>query len=175
MQWNIARDGQIKGPYSTQDVLALAQGSPGMLVCKVGESDWVPVAQHPTFVAALQPQPPPLPPVGGIQYDPVTAMTFAGKLYTQATSVVFLCTTFGLILGFAAGVSGAREVGIIALIFTAIGGGLGYAIGDRRALMLRVQAQLLLGQVQIDAHVRTIRTATEGRRSMPPPPPRRVA
>lgn len=177
MQWNINKNGQVKGPYSTQDVIAIASGgATDLFVCEVGKSEWVPVAAHPVFSGALRPSEPQGAPAttSGVQYDRVVIMEFAERLYGQADSVTLLHTVLGLGVGLMIGIVIARalDLGFIAVLCCALGGGFGYAIGDRRALMIRVRAQMMLCQLQIEANTRAI---AEGRMRMPPPPPARRA
>src|SRR3989442_4976245 len=100
-----------------------------------------------------------------ITYDPSVVQKFASRLYGRATSVVVTSTLGGLILGAIAGggmvvavkagapasrLSPELAIAIGALVF----GVFGLARGLERAFKLKLEAQIALCQVQIEANTR---------------------
>lgn len=86
-----------------------------------------------------------------IKYDPKVLHRLAGQLYDRAEAVLFghvmvggLLGAGGFLLNTAAGLCGV----LIGLL-------IGYWIGDRKAFQMRVEAQLILCQVQIEENTRS--------------------
>lgn len=94
------------------------------------------------------------------KYDAQVIVTFADDLYRQAGSIAatyaVLGVLIGLVLGAVVGNSVVPDGG--ALIGAALGalllGALAFKIGQQRAFALRLQAQVALCQVQIEANTR---------------------
>jgi divalent metal cation (Fe/Co/Zn/Cd) transporter len=87
-----------------------------------------------------------------IRYDPLILQKFADRLYSTATSVVILCVIIGVVIG---GVGGFQIGGIIgAVIGLVILGALGFAIGLSIAFHLKLRAQSVLCQKQIEENTR---------------------
>ncbi|MEA2342460.1 MAG: hypothetical protein QOF63_629 [Thermoanaerobaculia bacterium] len=93
-------------------------------------------------------------------YDPSVILTFADKLYEQAAGMEGAYTMGGVVIGGAigavlGGVAGSTLMGgIIAAI---VGGAIAWQIGRQKAAALRLQAQVALCQVQIEANTRYLR------------------
>jgi hypothetical protein len=113
-----------------------------------------------------------------VQYDPRIVQTFAEKLYARARSIVFAWTLLLGLLGIAGGVVlGAVTANplitlALAVLFCIVCATLGFMIGNARAFVLRLQAQVALCQVCIEYNTRVAANncATE---SSPPPLPNR--
>ena len=88
------------------------------------------------------------------EYNPELIQKLADKLYSQANTIVALATLIGLIVGGFIGFSVTHEFGLAAIIGLVLGGIIGYLIGQSRAFMLRVQAQIALCQRQIEYNTR---------------------
>ena len=88
------------------------------------------------------------------EYNPELIQKLADKLYSQANTTVALATLLGLIVGGFGGFSASQEFGVAAIIGLVLGGVIGYLIGQSRAFMLRVQAQVALCQRQIEYNTR---------------------
>jgi len=100
-----------------------------------------------------------------ITYDPAVVQKFAGRLYSRATSIVVTSTLGGLILGAIAGgglvvaaaayAPGSKPSPGIAIGIGALVAGLvGLVRGLERAFKLKLDAQMALCQVQIEANTR---------------------
>ncbi len=99
--------------------------------------------------------------MANITYDPTVIQTFAARLYTQANSIVAVWTALGLFGGMALGFAvatisdmvdwSAPYIALGAVILAAIG----YSHGSSKAFALKLQAQIALCQVQIEANTRT--------------------
>lgn len=92
-------------------------------------------------------------------YDPKIIVKFADRLYARASSIVFTYTFLGIVLGGAGGYllgTELRQFGTAAPIGGALLFGLlGFVIGQNRAFQLRLQAQIALCQVAIEANTRS--------------------
>ena len=95
-----------------------------------------------------------------IQFDASVMQTLAQSLYAQAASV----ERTGAIIGALVGIMGGGALTTIAdlpLVLGAgfgamLGGALGFSMARSRAFLLRVEAQKLLCQVQIEANTRQL-------------------
>ena len=87
-----------------------------------------------------------------MEYDSSVIQRFASRLYSQATLILFLATFLGIVALGLPGYFVGRAVGLLA--GSVIGGAVGFAIGDMLALALKLKAQSLLCQVQIEIHTR---------------------
>lgn len=103
------------------------------------------------------------------EYNADIIVTFAGRLYREATTVIVTYTlagvllggvlVFGAITGYGAMTGTRTDLGNIAPLIGAVVGGLvGYARGAARAFDLKLRAQLALCQVEIERNTR--QTAT---------------
>lgn len=94
-----------------------------------------------------------------VRYDEAVLSEFARRLYRRALSIIVWCTILGLLAGGTLGGALAEATksggGIVALVVL-VGGLIGYAIGSERAFMLRLQAQVVLCQVQIERNTRAL-------------------
>ena len=87
-----------------------------------------------------------------IRYDPLILQKFADRLYSQADSVVILCVILGVAIG---GIGGFQiGGGIGAVVGLLIFGALGFAIGLSIAFQLKLRAQSVLCQKQIEENTR---------------------
>ena len=86
------------------------------------------------------------------RYDSKILQTFADRLYSQAQSVVIICVVIGILVGGGGGYAGAGIVGAIA--GAVIIGALGFVIGFSIAFQLKLKAQMLLCQKQIEENTR---------------------
>ena len=91
-----------------------------------------------------------------IKYKPAIIQQFAEKLYEQAGIVLVIYTLIGVVSGAATGslFSLYRTKTLYVLIGAAVGGLLGYVLGQYRAFMLRLQAQQALCQMKIEENTR---------------------
>ncbi len=93
------------------------------------------------------------------KYDESVIVEFADSLYEQAESIVRLYTAVGVLVG--AGI-GAAIGGMLlsgsgfgpAVIGAIVVGGAAFQTGRQKAFALRLQAQVALCQVQIEANTR---------------------
>lgn len=97
-----------------------------------------------------------------IEYNPDLLHKLAGQLYRQALSVEVTQTLLGFLLGagvaFSVLASMMRDVGLVeVMVGGLVGALLGLSLARPKAFALRVQAQSLLCQVQIEKN--TARTA----------------
>ncbi len=98
-----------------------------------------------------------------IAYDPAVIQEFAGRLYSQAASIIFTSTLFGvfvgtiLAVGFVATVQNDEILGVAFLIGILIGGFFGYSRGKERAFKLKLEAQVALCQVKIEQNTNVAR------------------
>ncbi|MSU63555.1 MAG: hypothetical protein EXS31_14355 [Pedosphaera sp.] len=104
------------------------------------------------------------------RYDPEVIQKFADKLYASARTIVFLWTLSGMVAGLYVGESlfGRRpQPGTVAnptgpaILGTVSIGLLGFAIGRSHAFALKLRAQTLLCQKQIEENTRKAGTAAE--------------
>jgi hypothetical protein len=93
------------------------------------------------------------------KYDPQVIVQFADDLYKQAGSMAATYAVLGALVGFGIGAAVLSGLGG-ALIGGALGalllGGLAFKVGQQRAFALRLQAQVALCQVQIEANTRGV-------------------
>lgn len=89
-------------------------------------------------------------------YNPQQIQLFADKLYTRAASVVVGWILLGALGGGVAGFVAAAKFNssLAGFLVFVLGIAIGYAIGDGKAFALRVQAQLLLCQLQTEINTR---------------------
>lgn len=89
-----------------------------------------------------------------MQYDDSILVKFAGDLERQAKALVALCALLGCLIGWGLGELAPRInlVERVGLILVAIL--VGVVIGRARALNLRIQAHLILCQVEIEHNTR---------------------
>jgi len=93
-------------------------------------------------------------------YDPSIILTFADRLYEQAAGIEGAYTMGGLVLGGAIGAAAGAALGsslsggILGAIIAAV---IAWNIGRQKAAALRLQAQVALCQVQIEANTRYLR------------------
>lgn len=94
-------------------------------------------------------------------YDPSVILTFADKLYEQAAGIEGAYTMAGVVVG---GLIGAVLGGAVAGssltggVFAAVlVGAMAWQIGRQKAAALRLQAQVALCQLQIEANTRYLR------------------
>jgi hypothetical protein len=99
--------------------------------------------------------------MANIAYDPTVIQTFAARLYTQANSIVAVWTALGLFGGAALGFAfaGISDLSDQSATFTVMGAvilaAIGYSHGSSKAFALKLQAQIALCQVQIEANTRS--------------------
>ena len=86
------------------------------------------------------------------RYDSKIIQTFADRLYSQADSVVIICVVIGILVGLGGGYGVGQVVG--AIVGAVIIGALGFAIGLSIAFQLKLKAQILLCQMQIEENTR---------------------
>ena len=100
-----------------------------------------------------------------VQFDPTVIQTFASRLYRRANTIVVTSTVIGVILGVLAGIGLAIAVSsqmpgtrpdfvLSAGIAALIAGALGFIRGLERSFHLKLEAQLALCQLQIEANTR---------------------
>jgi hypothetical protein len=93
-----------------------------------------------------------------VSYDGKVIVAFAEQLYKQAASVVATYTVVGILAGLGLGyfLSGALGIHPILepVLAAAIVGAVAYVVGQQRAFALRLQAQVALCQIQIEANTR---------------------
>lgn len=87
-----------------------------------------------------------------IRYDPQILQKFADRLYSQADSVILICVILGAAIG---GFGGFDMGGIVgAVVGLLILGALGFAVGLSIAFQLKLRAQSVLCQKQIEENTR---------------------
>jgi len=91
-------------------------------------------------------------------YDSSVIEEFADNLYEQADRLVAVATVAGGLIGFAIGLAIGSVTQlpsvIIGLVGAVFAGAIALQIGRQRAFALRLQAQVALCQVQIEANTR---------------------
>ena len=87
-----------------------------------------------------------------MEYDPKVIVEFASRLYARANSVIATYTILGVLVG--AGAGSALGHGAGALIGAVIVGSIGYSMGSEKAFQYKLQAQMALCQVKIEANTR---------------------
>ena len=91
-------------------------------------------------------------------YDASVICEFAESLYSQARGVVLSYTLAGILIGASVGAaigSSFRQGGVFGIAGAVIVGAIAYQLGRQKAFALRLQAQVALCQVQIEANTRT--------------------
>jgi hypothetical protein len=93
-----------------------------------------------------------------VSYDAEVIVQFAERLYKQSGSFAATYAVLGILVGAGVGAAGGSSLGGAALVVMAIGavvgGAVGFSIGQQKAFALRLQAQVALCQVQIEANTR---------------------
>lgn len=93
-------------------------------------------------------------------YDESILVQMSDRLYTRASRVLFYGSMLGALIGMVAGItlmapSGEATAmlvgGVACAVFCAL---VGFILGMERAFMLRLQAQTILVQVQIERNTR---------------------
>ena len=88
-----------------------------------------------------------------ISYDPKIIGIYANALYRRADWIVFVWSIIGAVFGAAiCGFYGGQTGLLLGIV---VGGIMGYSEGQSRSFFLRLQAQLALCQVQIEANTRS--------------------
>lgn len=88
-----------------------------------------------------------------VQYDRDLIQKFAEKLYKKANGVIASYTIVGLLLGAVGGyflgdsMGGGMTTTVIVAVVVAL---IGFAIGQEKAFMLKLQAQTALCQMKIE-------------------------
>ena len=91
------------------------------------------------------------------QYDEAILIEMADRLYGRAARLVIFITLVGLAFGGAAArgmASHPDDQAFYMMLGAIFGGGVAYFIGQGRAFMLKLQAQSILVQVQIERNTR---------------------
>ncbi len=91
-----------------------------------------------------------------IPYDPAVIEEFAGRLYARARSLVILYGILGFIVGavLAGAASNANLNGMLSMGAFVVATLIGVSIGMEKGFNLRLQAQTLLCQAQIERNTR---------------------
>jgi hypothetical protein len=91
-----------------------------------------------------------------MEYDNKVIEQFADKLYKRANSTIATYTVLGLLIGLFVGAAifTSTKSGLFFLLSLLIFGVIGYAIGSDKAFLLKLQAQLALCQVKIEANTK---------------------
>ena len=89
-----------------------------------------------------------------LSYDPIVIEKFAQKLYGRATSIVLSYSIVGIILGAAAGLYTNQSSATFVL--AGFAGVVGFLLGSQKAFLLKLQAQTVLCQVQIEKNTRNV-------------------
>jgi F0F1-type ATP synthase assembly protein I len=92
-----------------------------------------------------------------IKYDPTIIQNFAEKMYKKASSIIAASALVGIIVGAGLGIFIDESIGagaIVPIIGAIVGGIIGFAIGQERAFVLKLQAQTALCQMQIEQNIR---------------------
>ena len=94
------------------------------------------------------------------QYDPSVILAFANSLYARAAWIILLYAVVGLTVGSAIGIaitSTTPDSGILPVVVCSLIIGLpAVELGRQKAFALRLQAQIALCQVQIEANTRNL-------------------
>jgi hypothetical protein len=93
-------------------------------------------------------------------YDVSVILAFTDKLYAQAAKVIATYTIIGVLIGGGVGVAAgnASQIGfLLAVLGAVIVGAIAFQLGRDKAFSLRLQAQVALCQVQIEANTRNFR------------------
>ena len=92
-------------------------------------------------------------------YDSSVIVEFAEKLYNQAATIVTTYTIVGALVGagIGAAVGNAIQVSpmVVALVGATVVGAIAFELGQQKAFAYRLQAQVALCQVQIEANTRS--------------------
>jgi hypothetical protein len=102
-----------------------------------------------------------------IAYDNSILQKYAQRLYSRANTAIFVCTCIGLIAGAVAGLllaesnrASSNDRPMYILISAVACGLIGLLIGIERAFSLKLRAQLVLCQAQIENN--TARSSSKG-------------
>jgi uncharacterized membrane protein (UPF0136 family) len=103
------------------------------------------------------------------KYDPSVIAAFADRLYAQANRIIVVLSVLGFIVGAIMGAAlggmmgGHSDGSTFALVGVVVVGAagtwVGYSLGQERAFALKLQAQIALCQMQIEANTRGARAA----------------
>jgi hypothetical protein len=88
------------------------------------------------------------------RYDADVLYEFAERLYAQAKLIIVMGTLLGMLPGGACAYLLVEHNGIIASLGALFGGVVGYVIGHEIAFILKLRAQIVLCQVQIEKNTR---------------------
>ncbi|MFV8750473.1 hypothetical protein ACNOYE_07965 [Nannocystaceae bacterium ST9] len=93
------------------------------------------------------------------QFDPSVIQTHAQRLYTAANAIVAVYTVFGLLCGATLGygfatLTNVKETAPISLVAGLVVAGLAFAVGQSKSFAMRLEAQSVLCQLQIEANTR---------------------
>lgn len=87
-----------------------------------------------------------------ITYDPEVIRTFAQRFYERAALLVFMYTAAGMVIGATAGKFSFGTTGM--WVTGAVAGVVGLLLGTQRAFLLKLEAQMALCQLAIEANTR---------------------
>ena len=90
-----------------------------------------------------------------VNYDAQVIVTFAQRLYKQAASIAATYALLGALVGAAIGAAVGNALGswfVVMVVGIVVVAGLAFAIGQQKAFSLKLQAQVALCQVQIEAN-----------------------
>lgn len=94
-----------------------------------------------------------------VQYDPAIIQAHAERLYLTAKTIVATYTIFGVLSGASLGYIGAVVAGIkdeapAVMFASALMAAIAFMVGRWKSFALRLEAQLALCQLQIEANTR---------------------
>jgi hypothetical protein len=97
-------------------------------------------------------------------YDPSVIVTFADSLYAQAATILGAYTLMGALVGAGVGAAVGSVIpdissvvlGLVGAVFV---GAVAWELRRQKAAALRLQAQVALCQVQIEANTRYLRNS----------------
>ena len=98
-----------------------------------------------------------------VHYDPAVIQQFGAGLYRKSRSIASTRAVLGVLTGGAIGFFGAAllHTGLLPpLIGAAVFGWVGYTTGMERSFCLRLQEQMALCQLQIEANTRMANSGT---------------
>ena len=90
-----------------------------------------------------------------MNYDAQVIVTFAERLYKQAASIAATYALLGALVGAVIGAAVGSAWGswsVVMLVGAVVVGALAFAVGQQKAFALKLQAQVALCQVQIEAN-----------------------
>ena len=91
-----------------------------------------------------------------VEFNPDIVQKMADRMYSQARTMVIYAALSGALLGGLIGLA-VTQKSTFAMVGALFFGLLGAAIGNSRALTLRVEAQKLLCQLEIEKNTRALR------------------